>query len=54
MCEVNGDEIILEKNQSICVRKGSRVRCSNPFDQPCEYVSVCVPAFTIDRVKREE
>jgi len=51
--EVNGDEIILEKNQSICVKKGSRVRYSNPFNEPCEYVSVCVPAFTIDRVKRE-
>ena len=51
--EVDGEEIILEKNQSICVRKGSRVRYSNPFAEPCEYVSVCIPAFTIDRVKRE-
>lgn len=51
--EVDGEEIILEKNQSICVKKGSRVRYSNPFEKPCEYVSVCVPAFTLERVKRE-
>ena len=54
MWEVDGEEIILEKNQSICVKKGSRVRYSNPFNEPCEYVSVCVPAFTVERVKREK
>jgi len=52
--EIDGEEIILTKGQSICVMKGSRVKYSNPFDEPCEYVSVCIPAFTIDRVKREE
>lgn len=52
--EVKDVEIILEKNQSICIPKGTRVRYSNPFDVQCEYVSVCIPAFTIDRVKRED
>ncbi len=51
--EVDGKEIILKKNQSICVLKGTKVRYSNPFEEPCEYVSVCVPAFTIERVKRD-
>ncbi|KAF0151038.1 MAG: cupin [Ignavibacteria bacterium] len=51
--EVDGEEIILSKGQSICVKKGSRVKYSNPFEEPCEYVSICVPAFNIDRVKRE-
>jgi len=51
--EVDGKEIILEKNQSICIKKGTRIRYSNPFNEPCEYVSVCVPAFTVERVKRE-
>ena len=51
--EVDGDEIVLEKNQSICIPKGTRVRYSNPFNEPCEYVSVCIPAFTIELVKRE-
>ncbi len=51
--EIEEQEIILEKNQSICIKKGTRVRYSNPFETACEYISVCVPAFTIDRVKRE-
>jgi len=52
--EVNGEEIILNKGESICIEKGSRVKYSNPFDEKCEYVSMCVPAFTIERVNREE
>ena len=51
--EADGEEIILEKNESICVKKGTRVRYSNPFDETCEYLSFCVPAFTPQRVNRE-
>ena len=51
--EVDEVEIILEKNQSIFIRRGTRVRYSNPFDEPCEYVSVCIPAFTLNKVNRE-
>ncbi len=52
--EVDGDEIILKAGESIIVKKGSRVRYSNPFEEKCEYVSVCIPAFTPERVNREE
>lgn len=52
--EINGEFVILEKNQSICVCKGSRVKYSNPFDVPVEYVSFCIPAFTIEKVHREQ
>ncbi len=52
--EVDEEKIILTKNQSICINKGTRVRYSNPFDEECEYISVCIPAFTIESVKREE
>lgn len=48
------EEIILNKNESICIKKGSKVRYSNPFDEPVEYISICVPAFSIDKVHREE
>ncbi|MFA4923525.1 MAG: cupin domain-containing protein [Ignavibacteriaceae bacterium] len=51
--DIENETIILEKNQSIFIKKGSSVRYSNPFQEACEYVSVCIPAFTIDRVKRE-
>lgn len=54
LIEADGEEILLEKNQSVCIKKGTRVKYSNPFDEPAEYVSVCVPAFSIDRVHREE
>ncbi len=52
--EVDGEEIIVSAGQSILVKKGSRVRYSNPFDDECEYWSVCLPAFSFDLVHREE
>jgi mannose-6-phosphate isomerase-like protein (cupin superfamily) len=53
MIEVEDEKIVLQKNQSICILKGTRVRYSNPFDEACEYVSVCIPAFTLEKVNRE-
>lgn len=52
--EIDGNTIVLGKNQAICVRKGTRVRYSNPFDEPVEYISVCKPAFSAEKVHREE
>ena len=52
--EVNGETIDLQAGQSILIKKGARVRYSNPFDTSCEYVSFCVPAFDIATVNREE
>ncbi|MCF8306755.1 MAG: cupin domain-containing protein [Ignavibacteriales bacterium] len=51
--EIDGGIIMLEAGQSICIKKGTRVRYSNPFHEKCEYVSVCIPAFSVDRVHRE-
>ncbi|NPV11018.1 MAG: cupin domain-containing protein [Ignavibacteria bacterium] len=51
--EIDDEKIILNENESILVRKGTRVRYSNPFDEPVEYVSVCIPAFSIEKVHRE-
>jgi mannose-6-phosphate isomerase-like protein (cupin superfamily) len=51
--EIDGEIIILEKNKSICIYNGTRVRYSNPFIEPVEYISVCIPAFSIDKVHRE-
>jgi mannose-6-phosphate isomerase-like protein (cupin superfamily) len=52
--EVDGEKITLNAGESILIKKGSRVRYSNPFEEPCEYWSVCLPAFSIDKVHREE
>jgi mannose-6-phosphate isomerase-like protein (cupin superfamily) len=52
--EVDGDTIALAAGQSILIKKGTRVRYSNPFDSACEYWSVCMPAFSIELVHRED
>ena len=54
MFEVDGEEITISAGQSILIKKGSRVRYSNPFDEECEYWSVCLPAFSMELVNREE
>ena len=52
--EIDGEEIIVTAGQSILIKKGSRVRYSNPFEESCEYWSVCLPAFSMELVNREE
>ena len=54
MFEMDGEEVILESGQSILIKAGTRVRYSNPFDKECEYWTICVPAFSIDAVHREQ
>ncbi len=53
MFEVDEQQIIVNAGESILIKKGSRVRYSNPFDQECEYWSVCLPAFSFEKVNRE-
>lgn len=48
------EEIILHAGESLLIKKGCRVQYSNPFDEETEYISVCVPAFSIDSVHRED
>lgn len=52
--EIDGEKLILEAGQSIKIEKNVKVKYSNPFDEECEYLSVCLPAFSIDLVHREE
>jgi ethanolamine utilization protein EutQ len=51
---VDGDEIILNAGESLKVLQGAAVRYSNPFKEEVEYISVCVPAFSADRVNRSQ
>jgi mannose-6-phosphate isomerase-like protein (cupin superfamily) len=51
---VDGDTLILEAGQSIKITKKTRVQYSNPFDQECEYLAICLPAFSMDLVHREQ
>ncbi len=51
--EVDGEKVEVSAGQSILIKKGSRVRYSNPFTAECEYWSVCIPAFSMESVNRE-
>lgn len=50
---IDDEEIVLNTGESIVINKGSRVKYSNPFDKEAEYISFCIPAFSIDLVNRE-
>lgn len=51
---VENQKIVLEAGQSIKIHKNTRVQYSNPFDEHCEYLSVCNPAFDLNLVNREK
>ncbi|MEN8781160.1 MAG: cupin domain-containing protein [Desulfobacterales bacterium] len=51
--EIDGERVILKAGESICVFKGSKVKYANPFDEDTEYWSVCIPAFSLQSVHRE-
>lgn len=50
---IEGETVILEAGQSIKVEKNTRLQYSNPFDEPCEYIAICLPSFSIEAVNRE-
>ncbi|CAM1346749.1 cupin domain-containing protein [Tenacibaculum crassostreae] len=51
---IDGEIVVLEAGQSIKIEKNIRVQYSNPFDEECEYIAVCLPAFSMDLVHRED
>jgi ethanolamine utilization protein EutQ len=51
---IEDEIIILEAGQSIKIEKNTRVQYSNPFEEPCVYLAICKPAFSMDLVHREE
>lgn len=50
---IDGETVILGAGQSIKIEKNTRVQYSNPFDTECEYLAICLPAFSIETVNRE-
>ncbi len=51
---IEGEKVVLEAGQSIKIEKNTRIQYSNPFDEECEYLAICLPAFSIETVHREE
>ena len=45
---------ILNENEAILTTKGETVQYSTPFTGGAEYVAICLPAFSIDLVNRNE
>lgn len=50
---IDNEVIILEAGQSIKINKNTRVQYSNPFTIACEYLAICLPAFSMESVNRE-
>lgn len=54
MIEIDGEEVELKAGETILIKAGARIRYSNPFDEETEYWSICIPAFDIGTVHRED
>jgi mannose-6-phosphate isomerase-like protein (cupin superfamily) len=52
--EIDGETVVLEAGQCLLIKAGARIKYSNPFTEPANYWSICVPAFSINTVNREE
>ena len=50
---IESDIVVLKAGQSIKIEKNTRVQYSNPFKEACEYIAICLPAFSMDLVNRE-
>lgn len=51
---VAGEIIVVSKGEAIKIHKNVRVQYSNPFNESCEYIAICTPAFDLNTVHRED
>ena len=47
-------ELLVTGGQAIMTGSGEWVQYSSPFEGGAEYVAICLPAFSMDAVKRDE
>lgn len=52
--EYEGGEMILSAGETIISQPGEWVRYSTPEAGGAEYIAICLPAFGMDLVKRDE
>jgi mannose-6-phosphate isomerase-like protein (cupin superfamily) len=52
--EYEGGVHEVNSGQAILTRAGEWIRYSTPGAEGCEYIAVCLPAFSIDTVHRDE
>jgi ethanolamine utilization protein EutQ (cupin superfamily) len=51
--KTKNEEFIVSEGQGIMTKKNEWVQYSTPFEGGAEYVAVCLPAFSIDLVRRD-
>ena len=52
--KLKGQEFDVEAGQAIIVEVGEWVQYSTPSPEGAEYIAVCIPAFSLEIVHREE
>jgi ethanolamine utilization protein EutQ len=52
--EHKGGILDVEAGQAVITEKGEWVRYSTPGEEGAEYIAVCVPAFSMETVHRDE
>jgi len=52
--ETREGEYIVSEGEAILTGSGEWVQYSSPFAGGAEYIAVCLPAFSLDLVKRDE
>jgi ethanolamine utilization protein EutQ (cupin superfamily) len=48
------DEIIVNAGEAVISKKGEWIQYSTPKPEGAEYIAVCLPAFSIETVHRDE
>ena len=54
MISTKNEEFILSEGQGIMTEKNEWVKYSTPFKGGAEYIAVCLPAFSMELVKRDQ
>jgi len=54
MISTKTEEFILSEGQGIMTEKNEWVKYSTPFKGGAEYIAVCLPAFSLELVKRDQ
>jgi len=44
----------IHSNEAVITEKGEWVRYSTPYEGGAEYIAICHPAFSMERVRRDE
>jgi quercetin dioxygenase-like cupin family protein len=50
---IDNEKIVLKAGLSIKICKNTRVQYSNPYDESCEHLAICTPAFSLKNANRE-